>query len=64
MLEWKRDKMKWIFLTDDSAVIVEAKNKHMAIDIYVKNDGREMSDFYYGLEGGQVSIIEITKEIA
>lgn len=55
--------MKWIFLTDGNNVIVEAENKHIAIEKYVKEIDKEMSDFYYGLEDGQVSIVEVTKEI-
>lgn len=43
---------------------VEAEDKHNAIAKAVENGFTEdMADFYYGLDDGQISVIEVTKEI-
>ena len=58
--------MKFAFIDREipKCWIVEAEDKHKAISIAVENDYAEsMSDFYYGLEDGQISIYEITKEV-
>ena len=44
--------------------IVEAEDKHNAIAKAVENGfSEDMSDFYYGLEDGQISVYEVAKEI-
>jgi len=44
--------------------IVEAEDQHNAIAKAVKAGFAEsMQDFYYGLSDGQISVLEIAKEI-
>ena len=44
--------------------LVNANDKHVAIGKAVENDFAEsMSDFYYGLEDGQIEIKEVDSEI-
>jgi hypothetical protein len=59
-------RMKFVFLDHElkKCWIVEAEDRHRAISLAVENDYTEsMSDFYYGLEDGQISIYEVTKEV-
>jgi len=45
--------------------IVEAIDKHNAIAKAVEADFAEnMADFYYGLDDGQISVVDIEKEIS
>ena len=58
--------MKFVFVDEDkeNALLVEAKDKHIAIEIAVKHGfAEDMADFYYGLEDGQIEIIEIKEEV-
>ena len=59
--------MKFIFVDnekDENVWLVEAQDKHNAIAKAVEKEfAQDMKDFYYGLEDGQISIYEITKEI-
>jgi len=58
--------LKFAFVDNerDRVWIVEAEDKHGAIAKAVKNGySEDMMDFYYGLEDGQISVYEISKEI-
>ena len=57
--------MKFVFVDEDrnTGVVVEADNKHIAIEKYVNDSNMDMSGFYYGLDDGQIFIVKITKEL-
>jgi len=56
--------MKFVFISEHRAWVVEAKDKHNAIAKAVENGFTEdMTNFYYGLEDGQISIYELEKWI-
>lgn len=58
--------MKFVLISVEQrrAWVVEAKDKHNAIAKAVENGYTEdMSDFYYGLEDGQIRIYELEKWI-
>ena len=59
--------MKYIFISEgENAWIVEADNQHAAIAKAVEEhnyQNGDMSDFYYGLDDGQIQIFPVEKEI-
>lgn len=57
--------MKFVFIEiDEQCYIITADNKHIAIEKYVnKKHNGDMSDFYYGMDDGQISIYTVTEEI-
>jgi len=58
--------MKFIFLNEmDRGWVVEAQDKHNAIAKAVEAGYSEnMADFYYGLSDGQISVVEVEREIS
>ena len=57
--------MKFVFINEgEKCWIVEAKDKHNAIAIAVEKGYTEnMKDFYYGLDDGQIQVIEVEEDL-
>jgi len=53
-----------IELEEERCWIIKASDQHKAISKAVKAGfSGDMSDFHYGLEDGQISIIEVEREL-
>lgn len=45
--------------------LISAENKHVAIAKAVEGEfSEDMTDFYYGLDDGQISILEVNRSLS
>lgn len=55
---------EFAIVSDGRCWVVVAENKHGAIGKAVKEGYQDtMSDFYYGLEDGQIQVIEVSLRV-